>query len=128
MSAFGGAFTGAGHAAAVTMRKGGRYRHTDQESSTANCGEDSSVEDLLSQGFTFRGTLGHETPGGGDGATGGPGKQWLCDFRNEIMEPACDGGRAATWLRHTGTHTGLLLGLPATQRRVDMRARFSSRR
>ena len=35
------------------------------------------------------------------------------DFRNEIVELVCDGGLAALRLRCTGTHTGLLLGLPA---------------
>jgi len=40
------------------------------------------------------------------------------DFRNEIVELVCDGQRAAR-LRYTGTHTGVLLGLPATQRRFE---------
>jgi predicted ester cyclase len=37
------------------------------------------------------------------------------DFRNEIAELVFEGQRAAARLRYTGTHTGLLLGLPATQ-------------
>jgi predicted ester cyclase len=41
------------------------------------------------------------------------------DFHNEIVELVCDGGRAAARLRFTGTHTGPLLGLPATQRRFE---------
>ena len=41
------------------------------------------------------------------------------DFRNEIVELVCEGERAAARLRCTGTPTGLLLGLPATQRRFE---------
>ncbi len=36
-----------------------------------------------------------------------------------IVELICDRRRAAARLRYTGTHTGVLLGLPATQRRFD---------
>ena len=81
---------------------------------------DSAVEDTLSPGFTFRGSLGQET------------SEWQgwrryrdlvregsADFHNEIVELVCDGGRAAARLRFTGTHTGPLLGLPATQRRFE---------
>ena len=41
------------------------------------------------------------------------------DFRNEIVELVREGERAAVRLRYTGTHTGLLLRLPATQRRFE---------
>ena len=79
---------------------------------------DSAVEDTLSPGFTFRGSLGQETS---------DRQGWRryrdlvhegsADFHNEIVELVCDGGRAAARLRFTGTHTGPLLGLSATQRR-----------
>jgi predicted ester cyclase len=79
---------------------------------------DSAVEDTLSPGFVFRGSLGQET-------SGRPGwrtyrdsvRAGSADFSNEIVELVCEGGRAAARLRYTGTHTGVLLGLPATQRR-----------
>ena len=82
--------------------------------------DDSAVEDTLSPGFTFRGSLGQETSQRQgwrryrDLVRGGS-----ADFHNEIMELVCDGGRAAARLRFTGTHTGPLLGLPATQRRFE---------
>jgi predicted ester cyclase len=81
---------------------------------------DSAVPDTLHPGFTFRGSLGQETSGR-DG--------WRryrdliragsADFHNELVELVCDGQRAAARLRYTGTHTGTLLGLPATQRRFE---------
>jgi predicted ester cyclase len=82
--------------------------------------DDSAVDGTLSPGFAFRGTLGQET-------TGRDGwrryrdmvRAGSADFRNEIVELLCDGQRAAARLRYTGTHTGVLLGLPATQRRFE---------
>jgi predicted ester cyclase len=81
---------------------------------------DSAVEDTLSPGFTFRGSLGQETS---------ERQGWRryrdlvhagsADFHTEIVELVCDRGRAAVRLRFTGTHTGPLLGLPATQRRFE---------
>ena len=81
---------------------------------------DAAVADTLHPGFTFRGSLGQETSGR-DG--------WRryrdliragsADFHNELVELVCDGQRAAARLRYTGTHTGVLLGLPATQRRFE---------
>ena len=72
---------------------------------------DSAVEDTLSPGFTFRGSLGQQTS---------ERQGWRryrdlvragsADFHNEIVELARDGGRAAARLRFTGTHTGPLLG------------------
>lgn len=85
-----------------------------------NSWNDSAVDDTLSPGFTFRGSLGQETSGRDgwrqyrDSVRGGS-----ADFRNEIIELVCDGERAAARLRYTGTHTGLLLGLPATGRRFE---------
>ena len=81
---------------------------------------DSAVADTLSPGFTFRGSLGQETSGRDgwrryrDLVRGGS-----ADFHNEIVELVCDGQRAAARLRYTGTHTGVLLGLPATHRRFE---------
>ena len=79
-----------------------------------------AVDDTLSPGFRFRRSLGRQTLGR---------QGWRqyrdlvhagsADFRNEIAELVCEGERAAARLRYTGTHTGLLAGLPATQRRFD---------
>ena len=81
---------------------------------------DTAVEDTLSPDFTFRGSLGQQTSGRDgwrryrDQVRGGS-----ADFHNEIIDLVCEGQRAAARLRYTGTHTGVLLGLPATQRRFE---------
>jgi predicted ester cyclase len=81
---------------------------------------DAAVAGTLSPDFTFRGSLGQETSGREgwrryrDLVRGGS-----ADFHNEVAELVCDGQRAAARLRYTGTHTGVLLGLPATSRRFD---------
>jgi hypothetical protein len=43
-------------------------------------------------------------------------------FHNEIIDLVCDGQRAGARQRYTGTHAGVLLGLPATQRTVLVQA------
>jgi len=81
---------------------------------------DSAVDDTLSPDFTFRGSLGRETSGRqGWRQYRDLVRAGSADFRNEIVELVCEGERAAVRLRYTGTHTGLLLGLPATQRRFE---------
>jgi predicted ester cyclase len=81
---------------------------------------DAAVDGTLSPAFTFRGSLGRQTSGR---------HEWRqyrdlvragsADFHNEVVELVCEGGRAAARLRYTGTHTGRLLGLPATRRRFE---------
>ena len=82
---------------------------------------DSAVEGTLSPGFIFRGSLGQQTS---DRQGWRRYRDLLhegsADFHNEIVELVCDGGRAAARHRFTGTHTGPLLGLPATQRRIPL--------
>jgi predicted ester cyclase len=82
---------------------------------------DAAVEDTLSPGFTFRGSLGQETSGrqGWRRYRDLLVREGSADFHNEIVELVCDGGRAAARLRFTGTHTGPLLGMPATRRRFE---------
>jgi predicted ester cyclase len=81
---------------------------------------DAAVEGTLSPGFTFRGSLGQETSGRQgsrryrDLVRGGS-----ADFHNDIVDLVCDDRQAAARLRFTGTHTGPLPGLPATQRRFE---------
>ena len=80
--------------------------------------DDSAVEDTLSPGFAFRGSLGQETSGRqGWRQYRDLVRSGSADFSNEVVELVCEGGRAAARLRYTGTHTGPLLGLPATGRR-----------
>ena len=81
---------------------------------------DSAVEGILSPGFTFRGSLGQETSGReGWRRYRDMVRAGAADFHNEIIELVCEGQRAAARLRYTGTHTGPLLGLPATRRRFE---------
>ncbi len=81
---------------------------------------DHAVEDTLSPGFKFRGSLGQETRGReGWRRYRDLVRTGSADFRNEIVELVCDGQRAAARLRYSGTHTGPLLGIPATQRRFE---------
>jgi predicted ester cyclase len=81
---------------------------------------DLAVEETLSPAFTFRGSLGQQTSGReGWRRYRDLVRAGSADFCNEIVELVCDGPRAAARLRYTGTHTGVLLGLPATQRRFE---------
>ena len=82
--------------------------------------DDSAVDAVLSPGFTFRGSLGQETSDRqGWRRYRDLVREGSADFHNEIVDLVCDGGRAAARLRFTGTHTGPLLGLSATQRRFQ---------
>jgi predicted ester cyclase len=85
-----------------------------------NSWNDPAVDGTLHPGFTFRGSLGQETSGR-DGWRRYRDliRSGSADFHNEIVELVCDGQRAAARLRYTGTHTGVMLGLPATQRRFE---------
>jgi predicted ester cyclase len=81
---------------------------------------DSMVEETLSPGFTFRGSLGLETSGRqGWRRYRDLVREGSADFHSEIVALVCAGGQAAARLRFTGTHTGALLGLPATRRRFE---------
>ena len=82
--------------------------------------DDAPVPTVLSETFEFRGSLGMVSIGR---------EGWLhyrevvragaSDFHNEVLTLVCEGDRAAARLRYTGTHTGSLLGLPATGRRFE---------
>lgn len=81
---------------------------------------DAAVDDTLSPAFAFRGSLGRETAGRqGWRAYRDLVRAGSADFHNEIVELVCEGSQAAARLRYTGTHTGLVLGLPATHRRFE---------
>jgi steroid delta-isomerase-like uncharacterized protein len=82
--------------------------------------DDSQVPAVLSSTFEFRGSLGTVSIGR-DG--------WLdyrqvihsasADFHNGVVTLVCEGDRAAARLLYSGTHTGTLLGIPATGRRFE---------
>ena len=82
--------------------------------------DDALVPAVLSPTFEFRGSLGTVSIGR-DG--------WLdyrqvvrsgsADFHNQLVTLVCEGDRAAARLIFSGTHTGPLLGLPATGRRFE---------
>jgi predicted ester cyclase len=81
---------------------------------------DAAVDDTLSPNFTFRGSLGQETSGrSGWRAYRDLVRAGSADFHIEMAELVSEGRQAAARLRFTGTHTGLLVGLPATQRRFE---------
>jgi steroid delta-isomerase-like uncharacterized protein len=82
--------------------------------------DDAAVDELLDEGFTFRGSLGTETTGRAEWRAyrdairaGSP------DFHNEVVTLVAVGGRAAARLLYTGTHTGHLAGLAPTGRRFS---------
>lgn len=80
--------------------------------------DDAAVDMLLTDDFTFRGSLGDETRGR-DG--------WRryrdlvhagsSDFHNELQTLVVDGDQAAARLLYSGTHDGPLIGRPPTGRR-----------
>jgi predicted ester cyclase len=81
---------------------------------------DAAVDDTLGPDFTFRGSLGQETSGRqGWREYRDLVRAGSADFHNEIVELVSEGDRVAARLRYTGTHTGVLLGLPATHRRFE---------
>ena len=81
---------------------------------------DEAVDGLLAEDFVFRGSLGTETVGleawrrYRDSVRAGSS-----DFHNEVVTVIDAGDRAAARLMYTGTHDGVLLGLPATGRRFS---------
>lgn len=83
-----------------------------------NAWDDSSVEAVLHPDLAFRGSLGTVTHGLAewrgyrDAVRRGSG-----DFHNEVVSLVVSGDDAAARMRWTGTHTGKILGVPATGRR-----------
>lgn len=82
--------------------------------------DDTAVNRVLSNDFTFRGSLGLQTRGR---------EEWRryrdlihassSDFHNEIQTLVIDGDRAAARLLYTGTHDGPLAGMSPTGRRFN---------
>lgn len=85
-----------------------------------NAWDDAAVPSVLADGFEFRGSLGLSTRGLDEWR----GYRDLiragsADFHNTVVRLVCEGSRAAARLRYVGTHTGTLLGIPATGRRFE---------
>jgi steroid delta-isomerase-like uncharacterized protein len=83
-----------------------------------NAWDDTRVEEVLDERFQFRGSLGQSTIGRDrwrsyrDSVRTASG-----DFHNGVVTLVAADDQAAARLRYTGTHTGPLLGIPATGRR-----------
>ena len=85
-----------------------------------NAWDDTRVEEVLDESFRFRGSLGQATIGR---------DQWRSyrdsvrtasgDFHNEVLTLVAAEDQVAARLRYTGTHTGSLLGIPATGRHFE---------
>ncbi|MDQ3216384.1 MAG: ester cyclase [Actinomycetota bacterium] len=85
-----------------------------------NSWDDSAVDDTLGTTFEFRGSLGQQTTGRDEWCSYRDSiRAGSADFHNEVVALVGEGQRAAARLRYTGTHTGSLLGLPATGRRFE---------
>ena len=76
--------------------------------------DDERVDDVLAADFRFRGSLGTQTYGRDGWRQYRDTIRGSGDFHNEIEELIVDGSRAAARLLYTGTHTGTLIGIPAT--------------
>ena len=82
--------------------------------------DDVAVDVVLSPGFAFRGSLGTTTVGrDGWRSYRDTIRAGSSDFHNEVVTLVCEGDTAAARLLYSGTHTGPLLGLPATGRGFD---------
>ena len=81
---------------------------------------EAAVDDTLDAAFDFRGSLGQQTTGRDEWRSYRDSiRAGSADFHNEIVALICEDQRAAARLRYSGTHTGPLLDLPATQRRFE---------
>jgi predicted ester cyclase len=82
--------------------------------------DDSLVPSILSPDFAFRGSLGTSTVGLSEWRSyRDTVRSGSSDFHNSVVTLVCEGPTAAARLSYSGTHTGPLLGLPATGRRFD---------
>jgi predicted ester cyclase len=82
--------------------------------------DDSLVDDVLAATFEFRGSLGTSTLGrDGWRAYRDSVRAGSSDFHNSVVTLVSSGASAAARLVYSGTHTGPLLGIPATGRRFE---------
>jgi steroid delta-isomerase-like uncharacterized protein len=82
--------------------------------------DDAAVDEVLSEEFAFRGSLGTQTQGRSEWRSYRDAiRSGSHDFHNEVMTLVAGGDQAAARLRYTGTHTGPMAGMPATGRRFS---------
>jgi predicted ester cyclase len=85
-----------------------------------NCWDDTLVDNILSPGFEFRGSLGTSTVGrDGWRSYRDAVRAGAADFHNHVVSVVAEDTCAAVRLLYSGTHTGPLLDLPATGRRFE---------
>lgn len=78
---------------------------------------DGAVDEVLTEDFDFRGSLGQHTVGRDGWRRYRDGIRVAApDFHNEIVTLVVDDTHAAARLSYSGTHRGPLLGVPATGR------------
>jgi steroid delta-isomerase-like uncharacterized protein len=95
-----------------------------------NAWDDTAVDNVLTEDFAFRGSLGTQTVGrDGWRAYRDLVRAASPDFRNQIVDLVCQEDRAAAHVVCTGRHDGVLLGIPASDRRFryDVAAFFTFR-
>jgi steroid delta-isomerase-like uncharacterized protein len=78
------------------------------------------ADELVAEGIIFRGSLG-DSVRGRDGFKGymRAVRRAFPDFHNQLEELVAEGDRVVARLSYTGTHTGTLLGIAPTGRRVS---------
>ncbi len=83
-----------------------------------NAWDDGAVDNVLTEDFVFRGSLGTRTVGrDGWRSYRDLVRAAAPDFRNQIVDLVCEDDRAAAHVVCTGRHDGVLLGIPASGRR-----------
>ena len=82
--------------------------------------DDSEVDDVLAEDFTFRGSLGTETTGrDGWRSYRDTIRQGAPDFHNNLVDLIAYGDRAAARLQYSGHHHGRLAGIEPTGRKFE---------
>ena len=82
--------------------------------------DDTVVDEILAETFTFRGSLGDEVRGReGWRAYRDTVRRGIPDLHNEVVDLVTSPGRAAARLRYTGHHRGALLGQPGHGAPID---------
>jgi len=80
--------------------------------------DDEAVEKVVAEDFAFRGSLGTETVGrDGWRSYRDAVRAASPDFHNQVLTIVVQDDHAAARLQYSGTHHGMLAGLPPTGRR-----------
>lgn len=85
-----------------------------------NAWNDARVDEVLDESFRFRGSLGQSTVGRDEWRSYRDSvRAASADFHNDVVTLVGADDQVAARLRYTGTHTGPLLGIPASGRRFE---------